>query len=74
MIVKDLNKTETYDISDGVSIAPLAAPAFNSHGIYDVYTLDENFLDSYQNYKDFYYDFIIGSDGQLKIILGYCAQ
>lgn len=69
--IKDLNKTERYSMENGVSIAPLIAPNYNTYGIYKIHPLDEIFIESYEHLKDFYYDFIIGSDGELKIILGH---
>ena len=69
--IEDLNQVETYPLDFGVSIAPLVAPDYNTYGIYEMPLLDENFIKNYKNYKDFYYNFIIGSDGQLKIILGH---
>jgi hypothetical protein len=69
--IEDLNKTESYSLDFGVRIAPLVAPNYNTYGIYEIPLLDENFIKNYENYKDFFYNFIIGRDGQLKIILGH---
>jgi len=69
--IEDLNRIESYPLDSGVSIAPLVPPDYNSYGMYEMPLLDENFIEKYENYKDFYYDFIIGNDGQLKIILGH---
>ena len=68
--IEDLNKIETYPL-DGVHIVPFAAPNYNTYGLYEMPLLDETFINNYKNYKHFYYDFIIGSDGQLKIVLGH---
>lgn len=67
--VEDLNKTETYSLDFGVSIALLAAPGYNTYGAYDIETINEDFINNQENYKDLYFDFILGSDGQLKIAL-----
>ena len=68
--IEDLNKIETYPL-DGVHIVPFVAPNYNTYGIYEMPLLDETFIINYKNYKQSYYDFIIGSDGQLKIVLGH---
>lgn len=68
--IEDLKRIETYPL-DGVHIAPLVAPNYNTYGVYEMPLLDESFIVNYKNYKHFYYDFIIGSDGQLKIVLGH---
>jgi len=69
--IRDLHQSETYSLDFGVNIAPLAAPNYNTYGAYELPILNENFIEKYANYKDFYYDFIIASDGQLKIILAH---
>lgn len=73
--IEDLHQTETYpwNFKTGNTplVAPLAAPNYATYGIYEMPLLDENFLRNYANYQDFYYDFIIGSDGELKIVLGH---
>lgn len=71
---EDLDKIETYTLDFGVNVAPLVAPGYNTCGIYDIETINEDFIKNQENYKDIYYDFIIGSDGQLKIILGRFAR
>lgn len=68
--IEDLHKLETYPLDLGVTVAPLVAPHHNSLGFYAMPLLDENFIKNY-DYKNYYYDFIFGSDGQLKIILGH---
>jgi hypothetical protein len=72
--VKDLNKIETYSLDFGVYIAPLVAPGYNTYGIYDINIIDQDFMEKHKNYKEFYYDFVIGSDGQMKIVLGRFAH
>ena len=69
--IEDLNQTETYALDFGVRVAPLAAPNYTTYGIYEMPLLDEAFIKNYGNYKDFYYDFILGGDGELKIVLGH---
>lgn len=71
---EDLDKIETYTLDFGVNVAPLVAPGYNTYGIYDIETINEDFIKSQENYKDFYYDFIIGSDEQVKIILERFAR
>ncbi len=70
-VIDDLNQVESYSLDSGVKVAPLAAPNYTSYGIYDMPRLDEDFLKDYGNFQDFYYDFILGSDGQLKLIIGH---
>lgn len=68
--IEDLNQTKTYTLDSGVKIVPLVAPNHHNYGIYEMPLLDEAFIKNYPNYGQFFYDFIIGSDGQLKIVLG----
>lgn len=67
--IKDLNKRERYPADSGVSIAPLIAPNYNTYGVYEIFPLDQTFIESQQLLKDSFYYFIIGRDGQLKIML-----
>lgn len=69
--IEDLNKTERYSADLGVSVAPLVAPNYNTYGVYEVLPLDQAFIESHDFLKNSYYDFIIGSDGQLKIMLAH---
>lgn len=69
--INDLNAKEDYSLEGGVLIAPLMPPNYNMFGPYDMYILDNEFIQSYEYLNDLYYDFIIGSDGQLKIIMGF---
>jgi hypothetical protein len=71
--VEDFDKIETYTLDYGVSIAPLVAPGYNTYGVYDIQSVGKEFINNNENYKDFYYDFIIGSDGQIKIVLSRFA-
>ena len=68
--IEDLNQIITYPIEQSVSIAPLVAPNYNGHGTYEFPNLDSIFVAKYPNYKDMYYDFIIG-DNTLKVVLGH---
>jgi len=68
--MEDLKRTETLPL-DGVHIAPLVALDYTHYGVYEMPLLDETFINNYIDYKNFYYDFIIGNDGQLKIVLGH---
>lgn len=61
--IKNLNRIETYSLDFGVSVAPLVAPGYTTYGIYEMPMPDKNFIKNYGNFRDFYYDFIIGSDG-----------
>ena len=69
--IRDLHQSETYSFDFGVNIAPLTAPNYNTYGAYELSILNESLIEKDTNYKDFYYDFIIASDGQLKIILAH---
>ena len=71
---EDLDKIETYTLDFEVNVAPLVAPGYNTYGIYDIEKINEEFIKNQENYKGFYYDFIIGSDEQLKMILGRFAR
>ena len=69
--IEDLNKVETYPIDMGAKVAPIVPPNNNTYGLYEMPLLDSNFLKEYDDIKYFYYNFIIGSDGQLKIVLAH---
>lgn len=69
--INDLGIEEEYSLEDGVLITPLMPPNYNSFGVYGIYNMDGDFIQSYEYLDDFHYDFIIGSDGKLKIILGF---
>lgn len=66
--IKDLNKTEKYSTDLGVSVAPLVAPNYNTYGVYNISNLDQTFIENHNFLKNSYYDFIIDSNGQLKIM------
>lgn len=66
--IKDLNKTEKYSTDLGVSVAPLVAPNYNTYGAYNISNLDQTFIENHNFLKNSYYDFIIDSNGQLKIM------
>ncbi len=72
--IVDLNKIGTYPMDFGVNIASLAESGYNTYGIYDIDTIDGGFILNQEDYDDFYYDFIIGSDEQLKIVLRRFAR
>lgn len=69
--IEDLHQTAAYGLDSGVIVVPLVAPGYATYGVYEMPLLDEDFIKKHENYRDFYYDFIIGSDGQLKIVLGH---
>ncbi len=69
--IKDLNLKEEYSLENGVFVIPLAPPNYNNFKAYGINILDIEFIESYELLKDMHYDFIIGADGQLKIIRGF---
>lgn len=69
--INDLNTKEDYSIEGGVLIAPLMPPNYNRYEAYGMFMMDNEFIQSYEHLYDLYYDFIIGADGQLKIIMGF---
>lgn len=68
--IEDLKYTETYTLEHGVNVAALAPPNYNSYEMYYMPLLDESFINSY-DYKNFFFDFIVGSDGNLLLVLGH---
>ena len=68
--IEDLKQIETYSLDFGIDVAALAPPNFTSYNMYYMPRIDESFIKNY-DYKNLYYDFIIGSEGQLKIVLGH---
>ncbi len=67
--IEDLNTIETYPI-DSANIAPLAPPGNSSYSMYYMPILDVDFIKKY-DYKNYFYDFIIDADGELKIVFGH---
>jgi hypothetical protein len=68
--IEDLKYTETYIIEHGVNVAALAPPNYNSYEMYYMPLLDENFVNNY-DYKNLFFDFILGNDGKLLVVLGH---
>ena len=68
--IEDLKYTETYIIEHGVNVAALAPPNYNSYEMYYMPMLDENFVNNY-DYKNLFFDFIVGNDGKLLVVLGH---
>ncbi|HBC32635.1 MAG TPA: hypothetical protein DC024_15480 [Clostridiales bacterium] len=68
--IEDLKYKETYTLEHGVNVAALAPPNYTSYEMYYMPLLDENFINNY-DYKYFYFDFIVGSDGNLLVVLGH---
>jgi hypothetical protein len=68
--IEDLDKIETYPLDIGARVVPLVPPGNNSFKLYEMPLLDSDFIKKYDNYKYFYYDFIIGSDGKVKSVFG----
>ena len=50
------------------NIVPLAPPDYTTYGRYDIYLLDTTFIEAHPDYKDFYYEFILDSGGNLTIL------
>ena len=55
----------------GVTVGPLVAPNYNNYSTYKMPLLDENFIKDYEDFRNYYYNFIIGRDEQLKVVLGF---
>lgn len=68
--IEDLKYTESYIIEHGVNVAALAPPNYNSYEMYYMPLLDENFVKNY-DYKNLFFDFILGNDGKLLVVLGH---
>ena len=68
--IENLKYTETYTLDHGVNVAALAPPNYNSYEMYYMPLLDENFIKNY-DYKNYFFDFIVGSDGNLLVVLGH---
>jgi len=56
-----------YAVASGANVLPLVPPHYSSHGAYYMPPLKE-FIVNY-NYKDYFYSFIAGADGEIKLIL-----
>ncbi|TJX15380.1 hypothetical protein E9840_03000 [Tissierella creatinini] len=69
--IKDLGLKEVYSLENGVIMAPLMPPNYNSFEAYGIYNMDNEFIQTYENLYNMHYDFIIGADKQLKIIMGF---
>jgi hypothetical protein len=57
-----------YPVAPGANVLPLVPPSYNRHGTYYMPLL-EDFIGNY-DYEDFFYNFIVGADGEIKMILG----
>lgn len=68
--IEDLKYTQTYTLEQGVNVAALAPPNYTSYEMYYMPLLDENFINNY-DYKNLFFDFIVGSDGNLLVVLGH---
>ena len=68
--IEDLKYREIYTLEQGVNVAALAPPNFTSYEMYYMPLLDENFINNY-DYKNFFFDFIVGNDGNLLVLLGH---
>lgn len=69
--IEDLNTKEEYSLEEGVLIIPLMPPNYVSFDAYGMRIMDSEFIEEYEHLKDMFYNFIIGADGQLKIIRGF---
>lgn len=69
--IEDLNEIRTYPLDFGVYIAPLVPPHYRTYGTYEMFLLDEDFIERHPDYDEFFYDFIVGRAGDLKIVLGH---
>ncbi|MGB4432959.1 MAG: M56 family metallopeptidase, partial [Bacillota bacterium] len=65
---EDLNETKTLTADWIPNIVPLAPPDYTTYGRYDIYLLDTTFIEAHPDYKDFYYEFILDSGGNLTIL------
>ncbi len=68
---EEANGSETLSVipvSSGANVLPLAPPDSTNYKVYYFMNLDE-FVEDY-DYQSHLYKFIIGSDGEIKIILG----
>ena len=65
---EDLNETKTLTADWIPNVVPLAPPDYTTYGRYDIYLLDTTFIEAHPDYKDFYYEFILDSGGNLTIL------
>ena len=65
---EDLNETKTLTADWTPNIVPLAPPDYTTYGRYDIYLLDTTFIEAHPDYKDFHYEFILDSGGNLTIL------
>ena len=67
--IEDLGRTETWGLEFGVRLMPLAPPDFNAPALYGMPLVEEAVAEGDPCLESGYFDFIIGADNQLKIIL-----
>lgn len=68
--IEDLNQIITYPM-DYPQMAPLVGPDYKTYGTYVMFAISsKTFINYCPNYKDLYYDFIIG-DNMLKVVVGH---
>ena len=66
--IEDLNEIITYPM-DSPMLAPLVGPDYKSYGTYKISSVNtKSFFNDCPNYKDSYFDFIIG-DNMVKVVL-----
>lgn len=68
--IEDLGVKEEYSLENGVLIVSFTSPNYASFDAYGMDILDSQFIEEYEHLEDMFYNFIIGADGQLKIIMG----
>ena len=56
-----------YPVASGANVLPLVPPHYSSHGTYYMPPL-RDFIVKY-NFRDYFYSFIAGADGEIKMIL-----
>lgn len=67
--IVNLNKTETYPLDMGARVVPIVSSDNGTYGLYVMPLLDSSFANNSDNYKETYYNFIVGSDGKVKMVL-----
>ena len=66
--IKDTWRTRYYPLETGAAVLVLSPPNYNTYALYEMPTLDGTFAAEESN-LNYYYDFILGTDGRIKMVL-----
>lgn len=69
LLIKDTGKIRVYSLDPSCRVLPLIGPNYNRYGLYEMPLIEAEFSAEYPNYKESYYDFVLGSDWKVKTMI-----